>query len=87
MARVQCCVLSPGTPVKESDMEELITDLTRMRCEGLLARPWLLKSEVMVREVLEGPDNRWDNTVRGKPTLWNAEQWAEAYGFEQKGLL
>jgi hypothetical protein len=87
MARVQCCVLSPGTPVKESDMEELITDLTRMRCEGLLARPWLLKSEVMVREVLEGPDNRWDNTIRGKPTLWNAEQWAEAYGFEQKGLL
>lgn len=87
MAHVQCRVLSPATPVRESEMNKLIDDLTRMRCEGLLSRPWLLKDEAMVAEILDGLDNRWDNTIRGKPTLWCAEQWAETYCFKQNGLL
>ena len=37
--------VSPAIPKKESELKELIEDLSRMGCEGLLAKPWNLWAE------------------------------------------
>ena len=34
--------VSLAIPKKESELKELIEDLSRMGCEGLLAKPWNL---------------------------------------------
>ena len=40
----------PAIPKRESKLKELIKDLTRMGCEGILTEPWNLRNEVMLRE-------------------------------------
>ena len=43
--------LKSVTPIVSKDMkkkEQLVEDLTRMGCKGLLVVPWTLKSEAMV---------------------------------------
>ena len=47
----------------EKDRKELDTDLKRMGCLGLKKRPWAFRDEVMVRELLAGRSNEWDNTL------------------------
>ena len=47
-------VLCPTVLTMKAEMQKLIIDLTWMRCQGLLARPWMLKDEAMVRELVEG---------------------------------
>ena len=37
--------VSPAIPKRESELKELIEDLSRMGCEGLLAKPWNLQAE------------------------------------------
>ena len=41
----------PAIP-KELELKELIEVLTRMGCEGLLTKPWNLRSEVDIAGVL-----------------------------------
>ena len=40
----------PVVPKDEGEKQQLVEDLTRIRYKGLLAQPWCLKSEDMVRE-------------------------------------
>ena len=51
-----------------------------MRCEGLLNRPWALKREQLVRELLQ-PErpNIFDGTIRDRPQLWTADLWRDTY--------
>ena len=44
--------VSPAIPKRESELKELIEDLSRMGCEGLLAKPWNLRAEVTLCEFL-----------------------------------
>ena len=37
----------PVVPKNEEEKRQLVEDLTRMGCEGVLAQPWGLKSEEM----------------------------------------
>ena len=37
--------VSPAIPKKESELKELIEDLSRMGCGWLLAKPWNLRAE------------------------------------------
>ena len=37
-------------PKKDEEKLQLVEDLTKMGCKGLLAEPWAMKSEAMVRE-------------------------------------
>ena len=61
---------------------ELEEDLERIRCVGLLNKPWSLKDEGLVKElVLEAP-NQFDLTIRGKPERWTTLAWQETYGFK-----
>ena len=67
-------------------MQELIANLTRMRCESFLAQPWPLKNETMVKELVEEPTNQWDNTFRGHSNLWTTKIKADVSNFIQQGM-
>ena len=56
--------VAPAIPKWESEMRELIEDLTRMGCKGLLAKPWNLRSEAMLREFLSERGNQWKRSMR-----------------------
>jgi hypothetical protein len=46
----------------------LLEDLQRMGCSGLLEKPWDFKDDWIVRELLDGATNKFDNTIRAMPT-------------------
>ena len=52
-----------------------------MGCEGLLSKPWGLRSEATLREFLFERGNQWFRTMWQDPEKWTAEAWAEVYGF------
>ena len=78
----------PVVPKDEKENQQLVEDLTRMGCKGLLVEPWALKSEAMAQEFLQGRSNKWKGTLRRDPERWTVERWAEVYSFwkEGKGL-
>ena len=56
-----------------------------MGCEGLLDKPWVLKSREMVQEFLQPRSNQWDNTIRRMSEKWTADKWADVYHFKKEG--
>ena len=48
----------PGLPKSVKDRELLEEDLRRIGCHGFLDRPWGLRMEDMVVELLSDKDNR-----------------------------
>lgn len=62
-------------------MREFVEDLTRMGCKGLLAKPWNLRNDAVLREFLFERGNQWERTMRQDPKRWTAEVWADVYGF------
>ena len=75
----------PGLPKNAKDRELLEEDLRRIRCHGLLGKPWGLRMEEMVAEIIGEKDNRWDGTVRQAPEKWTAKEWRKVYSFERGG--
>ena len=71
----------PKTPIARRELEE---DLTRIGCVGLLNKPWNIKDEGLVRELVEGAPNQFEHTVRCKLDKWTALVWREIYGFKPK---
>ena len=49
--------VAPSVPRNKQEKEQLVEDLIRMGCEGLLVQPWTLRSEVMVQEFLQPCSN------------------------------
>lgn len=63
-------------PKLSEDKEErtrLKEDLGQMGCAGLLNRPWNLRNEMMVVELLVERSNEWDQNFRAMPTGWTSE--------------
>ena len=56
-------VVVPGIPKSAKDQELLEEDLRRIGCHGLMGKPWGLRMEEMVVELLSDKDNRWHETV------------------------
>jgi hypothetical protein len=56
-----------------------------MGCSGLLEKPWGFKDDRIVRELLDGMTNEFDNTIRATPTRWTEECWREVYNFSMGG--
>ena len=54
----------PKEPGERAYLEE---DLTRIRCIGLLNKPWTVKEEKMVRELIVGAPNQHKGIVRARP--------------------
>jgi hypothetical protein len=59
--------LIPAIPKDEGELQELAEDLRVMGCEGLLAKPWNLRSEDTLRELKYERGNQWDHTQRRDP--------------------
>jgi hypothetical protein len=55
--------VSPAIPKSESELKELVEDLTWMGCNGILAKPWNLRSEAILREFLFERGNQWFKTI------------------------
>ena len=58
-----------------------------MRCVRLLERPWALKREELVREMVQ-PEwpNIFDGMIRDRPQLWTADLWQDTYSFLKGGF-
>ena len=68
-------------PTNAQDKLELEEDLRQMGCEGFMARPWSLKDEEMVVELLDDQTNEWKGTVQALLKEWNAVMWCKVYAF------
>ena len=53
-----------------------------MGCEGFLGRPWNLKNEEMVAELMEDQSNAWKGTVRALLEDWTPEMSRRVYRFD-----
>jgi hypothetical protein len=53
----------PEVPRNEIEQGELLEDLQTMGCSGLLEKPWGFKDDRIVRELLDGVTNEFDNTI------------------------
>ena len=91
MAPPQRCAISlqtvtPSIPENPIELAELKEDLRWMRCNGLLERPWTLKREELVRELVQ-PErpNIFDGTIQDRPQLWTTELWRDTYNFPSGG--
>jgi hypothetical protein len=73
--------LIPAIPKDEGELQELAEDLRVMGCEGLLAKPWNLRSEDTLREFKYERGNQWDHTQRRDPENWTPDVWNRVYGF------
>jgi hypothetical protein len=54
----------PEVPRDEAERAELLEDLQVMGCSGFLEKPWDFKDEEIVRELLDGVSNEFDNSIR-----------------------
>jgi hypothetical protein len=84
-SKVRIRKIVPEVPQDEVERAELLEDLQTMGCSGLLEKPWGFKDEEVVRELLDGVSNEFDNTIRATPTPWTEEVWREVYNFGTGG--
>jgi hypothetical protein len=75
----------PVVPRNETERGELLEDLQTMGCSGLLEKPWGFKDDRIVKELLDGVSNEFDNSIRATPTRWIEECWREVYNFSKGG--
>ena len=69
-------------PTDDEELRELKEDLRAMGCAGLLARPWNVQSDDLLREFRFERGNQWDGTKRRDPKHWTPDTWARVYGFQ-----
>ena len=53
----------PAIPKEPGERAYLEEDLAKIRCIGLLSKPWTVKDERMVRELTIGVPNQYEGTV------------------------
>ena len=75
----------PDVPKSVRDRELLEEDLQSIGCHRFMGRPWGLRMEDMVVELLGDNDNRWHGTMRQTPEKWTAKEWHKVYGFGRGG--
>jgi hypothetical protein len=75
----------PEIPRDDSERVELLKDLQVMGCSGFLKKPWGFKDDRIVRELLDGVSNEFENSIRAQPVKWTEETWREVYRFGKGG--
>jgi hypothetical protein len=84
-SKVRIRKIVPEVPRDEVERGELLEDLQTMGCFGLLEKPWGFKDKEVVRELLDGVSNEFDNSIWVAPTRWTEEVWREVYNFSTGG--
>jgi hypothetical protein len=72
-SEVKLWKIVPEVPRDEMERGELLEDLQVMGCSGFLEQPWGFKDDRIVRELLDGVSNEFDNSIRGQPVKWTEE--------------
>ena len=54
-----------------------------MGCEDLLAKPWNVQADDVLREFKFERGNQWIKTKRRDPENWTLDTWARVYGFHR----
>ena len=74
--------VNPSIPEGGQECAQLEEDLKKMRCAGLLERPWSLKYKDLVQKLIamERP-NMFDMTIQDWLQQWTSELWREMYNF------
>jgi hypothetical protein len=67
-SKVKLRKVVPEVPRNETERGELLEDLQTMGCSGFLEKPWDFKDDRIVRELLDGVSNEFDNSIRAAPT-------------------
>jgi hypothetical protein len=75
LSEVKLRKVVPEVPRDEVERGELLEDLQVMGCSGFLEKPWGFKDDWIVRELLDGVSNKFDNSIRGQPIRWTKECW------------
>ena len=75
----------PGVLSNTKDRELLEEDLRQIKCHGLMEKPWNLRREDMVAELMAEKDNRWVTTMRQAPDRWTAVVWRKVYSCPRQG--
>jgi hypothetical protein len=57
----------PAIPTDDADLRQLGEDLRKMGCEGLLAQPWNVQDDKVLREFKFPRGNQWLRTKRREP--------------------
>jgi hypothetical protein len=73
--------LVPAIPTDDEELRQLGEDLRKMGCDSLLAQPWNVQDDRVLREFKFAKGNQWLNTKRREPEKWNPDTWARVYGF------
>ena len=75
----------PGVPKSVRDRELLEKDLRRIGCHRFMGKPWGLRMEDLVVELLGDKDNWCNGTMRQAREKWTAKEWRKVYGFGRRG--
>jgi hypothetical protein len=84
-SKVKLRKIVPEVPRGETKRGELLEDLQVMGCSGFLEKPWGFKDDRIVRELLDGVSNEFDNLIRGQPVRWTEKCSTEVYRFGKGG--
>jgi hypothetical protein len=60
----------PAIPTEDEELRQLGEDLRKMGCDGLLAQPWNVQDNKVLREFKFPKGNRWMRTKRREPEKW-----------------
>jgi hypothetical protein len=85
LSKVRVRKIVSEVPRDEAERAELLEDLQTMGCSCFLEKPWDFKDEEIVRELLDGVSNEFDNSIWALPTRWIEEVWREVYNFGTGG--
>ena len=77
----------PGIPKSARDQELLEEDLRQIGCHGLMGKPWGLRMDDLVVELLGEKDNQWHGTMRQAPEKSSAKEWWKVYGCESRNQV
>ncbi len=64
------CSTIPEMLRERSQLED---DLSEIGCVGLFLRPWTLKNDRMIEEIIVGASNQYELIVRGRLGTWTDE--------------
>ena len=78
-------VVVSGILKSARDWELLEEDLQWIGCRGFMGKPWGLRMEDLVVELLGEKNNHWDGTVRQALEKWSAKEWRKVYRFAREG--
>ena len=75
--------LVSAIPTDDEQLRDLGEDLRIISCQGLLAQPWNVQEDNILREFKFKRGNQWIGTKTRDSDNWTPDTWARVYGFKR----